>query len=180
MFWFDTGGKSPRIMRRALLYETLVILLAILTMAQSSISALVLCCGDDGHRAIEIAHQQSGQQILRDFHCQTPRMDAQTVLARPSLTKSVSTESVLEKALSPEQPSTTCIDIPLGNDIIVHKIPSLSDSFGHPMRLTPVLPTSSIDFSATSKSQSSSPFFGVSPPPDTPALSLLSTVVLLN
>jgi len=152
-------------MKRALLCRILAISLAILTITQSGIPALVLCYGDDGHRAIKIAHNDSCRQISQDSRRQTTRTNA---------------ESVPVKGMSPRRHSTTCGDIPLGNDVIPQLIPSLRKSFTKLIRLALVIPTCSITFSVRSTIQSLLPYFGLSTPTNNSALFALRTVVLLN
>jgi hypothetical protein len=134
-------------------------------MAQSSISALVLCCSDDGHRAIEIAHHEAYRQIGQDACGQTARTNDQ---------------SVPEKAISLGRHSTTCVDIPLGNDVIAFQISLLIKSFTRLIRLTIVLPTSSITPSVRNKMKSLSPHNGSPTPTGDTTLFSLSTVVLQN
>lgn len=152
-------------MRQALLCRILAASLAILAMSQSVTPTLVLCYGDDGHMAIEIAHMDSCRQASQDFHRQTAGTNA---------------ESVSVKVMSPKRHATTCVDIPLGNDVITQQISSFRKSFTHLIRLTLVIPTSSITFSVRRTIQSLLPYFGLSTPTHNSALFSLRTVVLLN
>ena len=165
MIWFKTEGKSKLIIKRTLLCGTLVLLLVILAITQSAIPALVMCYSDDGHRAIEIAHDDSCRQVGQDSRGQDAPANA---------------ESGSAKVLTPRRHSGTCLDIPLGNDVIAQRHFSLRKSFTNLIRLTLVMPTFSIALSAASTMQSLSPFLRSSPPPDLSALFALRTVVLLN
>jgi hypothetical protein len=165
VFWFETEEKSKLIMKRVLLCTTLVVLIAILTITQSAIPTLVLCYGDDGHSAIKTALNDSCRQVNQDFRRQTTRTNA---------------ESGSAKVMSPWQHSATCVDIPIGNDVITKQVSSLRKSFKQLIRLTLVIPKSSITFSARSTIQNLLPYFGLSTSTNNSALFALRTVVLLN
>lgn|GEM_PF-1820276 len=165
MLSFNPEGKLPSVLQQTLLWKILSALFAILIMAQSSISALVLCCSDDGHRVIMIAHHQGYRQIGQDACSQTSRTNVR---------------SVPEKAISPERHSTTCVDIPLGNDVIALQTSSLIKSSTQLIRLTIVLPTVSIPSSVKGKMKSLSPHSGSPTPMGDATLFTLSTVVLQN
>ncbi len=175
MFGYLAKGRLKFINRRALLNGILVISLTVLTMAQSAISALVLCQSDGGHRAIEIAHHDGCRQIRRDFDDRIPGANTPSASAL-----SVSTKAISEKVMTSEGYSTTCVDIPLGNEIIAHHISPAGKSLTRLIRLTLFLTTTSISSSVTSTVCNFSPHVVSLTPIADATLVALRSVVLLN
>jgi hypothetical protein len=165
MLWFDKEKKARLIMKRVLLCGILAISLVSLAMTQSAIPTLVLCYGDDGHRAIERAHMDSCRQASQNSQKQTAGTNA---------------ESVSVKVMSAGRHSTTCVDIPLGNDLITWQIPSFHQSFTQLIRLTRVIPTIPITYSVRNTIQILLSYLGLSAPTNNSSLFALRSVVLLN
>ena len=175
MFGYLAKGRLKFINKRTLLKGTLVISLTVLTIAQSAISALVLCQSDGGHRAIEIAHHDGCRQTRRDLD---DRISGANRTSASAL--SASTKAISEKVMTSEEYSATCVDIPLGNEVIADHISPAGKSLTRLIRLTLFLTTTPISSSVTSTAFNFPSHTVSSTPIADAALVALRSVVLLN
>lgn len=138
------------------------LLLAFFLIAQISTSAFVLCYGENGHIAVEIAHHGSCDQTESNFSVSLNEINNNSTSSNPVFF--IDTHG-------------SCKDIPFRNDAVIHHSFSFQKIFSKFFSLIFSTPISSL---SSSPERASVDLLGFLSPIIDHALFALSTVILLS